>query len=159
MLNVNCHMYHKKKGFTLVEFLVALGILLFLGISAVLLLKNQSLGNLESDAEAIASRLSEAQSRAIAGVENRQWGIHFENTANPFYALFNGPSYSAASTTYYLSAFVEFQSPASGTSTDIIFTKLSGTISAATSVIIRLKSNTTQTKTVTVSSQGKTTVE
>ncbi|MBI2591682.1 MAG: hypothetical protein HYW34_03330 [Candidatus Brennerbacteria bacterium] len=120
-------MTFSKKGFSVIELIIVVAFLGLLGSSAVFFLRNQFLGTLESDSQSIKARLQEAQIRAIAGLEGQQWGIHFDNAAaQPFYALFPGASYSAASSTYFLSQIVEFLNPSSGTSTDIIFQKLSG---------------------------------
>lgn len=149
------------KGFTLIELIITITFFAIAGAFLVFNLRNQFLGNLESDAQIISSRLAETQSRAIAGLEGNGWGIHFENATNttPFYAIFPGTSYTQASSTHFLSQVIEFQSPTSGSSTDIIFNKLSGTVATTTSVIIRLKTDTSKTKTITVTAQGKITVE
>lgn len=150
----------KNKGFSVIELIIVIAFLSLLGASAVFFLRNQFLGTLESDSQTIKARLQEAQVRAISGLEGVSWGIHFDNNATPpFYALFPGASYSTASSTYLLSNLVEFQTPAGGSAKDIVFNKLNGTIATTTSVIIRLKNNTSQIKTITVSGQGRISVE
>lgn len=149
-----------SNGFSVIELIIVVAFLGLLGSSAVFFLRNQFLGTLESDSQTIKARLQEAQIRAIAGLEGQSWGIHFDNAAaQPFYALFPGVSYSAASSTYILSNLVEFQTPGGGVAKDIIFYKLNGAIATTTSVIIRLKNNTSQIKTITVSAQGRISVE
>lgn len=149
-----------KSGFTLIELIIVVAFLGIAGALTVVLIRNQLLGSLESEVQAIRSRLQEAQTRAIAGVEGTHWGIYFNNASSaPWYALFPGSSFSAASSTYFLSRIVEFQAPASGTSTAVIFSKRTGTVTTTASVIIRLKNDTAQTKTITISSQGRVNVE
>lgn len=149
-----------NKGFSVIELIIVVAFLGLIGASAVFFLRNQFLGTLESDSQTIKARLQETQIRAISGLEGKQWGIHFDNNATPpFYALFPGASYSTASSTYFLSNLVEFQTPGAGATKDIIFNKLSGATTATDSVIIRLKNNTSQIKTITVSAQGKISVE
>lgn len=146
-------------GFTLIEVLIASAFLTLAITSALFIFKNQSLGNLESDAQIIAARLKEAQARAIAGANGSPWGIRFDNVGAPFYALFQGPVYAAPSSTYYLSATVEFQVPATATSVDLVFDKLLGTTATTTSIVIRLKTNTTDARTITVGKSGRIGVE
>jgi type II secretory pathway pseudopilin PulG len=146
-----------RSGFTIIEGIVVLTILLILGSSVFLILRNQIIGSLESDAEMILSRLEEAQSRALSGVDNKNWGIHFEaSTTSPhFYVMFSGDyATSTATTTFYLSRFVEFEDPASGASKEIIFNKLSGT-TASSSITIRLKSIPTEKRTIEVNAYGR----
>src|SRR3989344_7420093 len=88
-----------KRGFSIIELLISFTVLGFIALSAFSLISSQRSGTLENEAKIIASRLSGAQARAIAGVAGKQWGIHFNNSSTPpFYALFNGQSYSQAST-------------------------------------------------------------
>ena len=156
MSNVNC----KKRGFSLLELLVALAILALSIGSVVIFLRNQLLGNLEGDAQIIAARLGEAQTRAITTIGGYSWGVHFDNSSTaPFYAIFPGTVYSAPSSTYYLSTYIEFQTPAAATATDIVFNKLNGTIATTTSIVINLKTATSSKKTITVTSQGQISVQ
>lgn len=149
--------FQNKNGFTFIELLVVVAFLALASSAVFFILKNQSFGNLESDGQIIAARLLEAQTRAIAGVNGSSWGIHFNNVTSsaPWYALFQGATFTEGAETYYLSGSVEFQSPAASTSTDLIFTRLTGRISTSTSIIVRLKTNTSEKKTITVTTEGK----
>lgn len=153
---------NRSAGFTLLEFIIVAGVLIMLLAGMVFVVRNQILGNLESDAAIIAARLGETQARALAGVDGAAWGMHFENplSSPPFYSLFAGSSYpSAASSTYFLSSSVEFQTPAPGGSTNIVFNKLSGTIASTATVVIRSKTDPLRTKTIAVTAEGKISVE
>jgi len=161
-LYTKCYLIHDTRdprGFTIIELIVVMATLLIFGSVAVLVLRSQLLGALETDAEAILSRLQEAQSRAISGVDSKDWGIHFDATSTSpghFYALFSGSSYATGTEVqkFFLSTFVEFEDPASGSSKDIVFTKLSG-VTASTSVTIRLKSNTSEKRTIRANAYGQ----
>lgn len=151
-----------KNGFSLLELIIVIGILVMIVPGMLFILRSQILGNLDSDSLIVSARLTDAQMRAIAGVGGSNWGMHFENpaTSSPFYAIFAGTSYAGvASSTYFLSNAIEFQSPASGAATDIVFNKLSGTAMSADSIVIRLKSDPSMTKTITVTTGGKISVE
>jgi len=148
-------------GFSLLELIISVSLLFIIGVASVFILQNQLHGTLETDAEVMASRLIEAQTRAIAGVSNTGWGVRFHNATatTPYYALFSGSSFATSTLTYYLSGLVEFQSPGAGNITDVAFSKLSGTLSASTTIIIRLKTDSAKTKTITVTDKGKISVE
>lgn len=143
-------------GFSLIELIIAVAFSAILAASGLFILRNQFLGVLDADAEAIKNRLLQAESQAISGMEGMSWGIHFNNVTStePFYALFAGSTYISASTTYYLSGLVEFQNPAPGASSAVVFHKLSGFVSSTASTTIRLRNDSTRTKTITVSAQG-----
>ena len=147
-------------GFTLIEIFISLTIIIGIGASLLFLLGNKKTGALQSNAEIIAARLSEVQSRAIAGVSGSSWGMHFNNvtSTSPFYDVFEGSSYSTTTYQYQPTNEIEFQTPASGTSTDIAFTRLTGRIGATSTIVIRLKLNTSETKTITVTPMGEITV-
>ncbi|MDI6821021.1 MAG: prepilin-type N-terminal cleavage/methylation domain-containing protein [Patescibacteria group bacterium] len=147
----------KGEGFTLIELLIVSAFLMLVGSVGFFTLRNQQLGNLESDARIIISRLSEAQSRARAGVQGTDWGLYFNNAtpSSAFYALFQSSAYTTSTETYYLSNSIEFQTPASGATTSIAFTKLTGRTGATSSIVIRLKNNTSINKTITVRAQGQ----
>jgi len=147
---------NRRAGFSLFELIIVIGILAFSLRAAFLVFNNQLFGNLASDASILSSRLQDAQARAIAGNAGTSWGLHIDNaTATPFYAVFAGTSYSSASSTYYLSSFVQFSQPVSGTTTDIVFNKLTGTLATTTSIILKLRTNASSTETITVSAAGQ----
>ncbi len=160
--SARAHNTHRSlTGFTLIELMLVVGFLSVVAAMALFSFRNQSTGTLESEASIIASRLALAQSYAIASVNGKQWGIHFNNVNNtsPFYALFNGSTYTSASSTYYLPSIVNFQTPASTASTSIVFSKFTGKIDSASSIVIGLTSDSSQTKTIVVSPEGKITIQ
>ncbi|MEK7465506.1 MAG: prepilin-type N-terminal cleavage/methylation domain-containing protein [Patescibacteria group bacterium] len=155
------HTRNQKAGFSLIELII---VVLFLGIAgsaALLMFKNQEIGSLESEAQGVATRVREARGRAFAGVDGLAWGVHFENaTTTPFYAIFPGSTYvSASSTVFNLGTLVRYATLSQGSSTEILFTKLSGTIATGTSVQFKLATDASKTKTVSVSAEGKVSVE
>ncbi len=153
--------FGSRAAFSLLELMIAIALLLFATASAYVVLRNQLLGNLESDAQIISDRIEEAQTRSIAALNGTGWGIHFDNASTtPFYSLFSGLTYaSSASSTYYLSGLVQFGTPASGSTTDIIFSKLTGEKTGTTTIVIDLKNATASKKTIIVSPQGQITVQ
>ncbi|MDI6734239.1 MAG: prepilin-type N-terminal cleavage/methylation domain-containing protein [Patescibacteria group bacterium] len=146
-----------KRGFTLIELMIVAVFLMIIGSIGFFTLRNQQLGNLESDARIIVSRLSQAQARSRAGVSGNSWGIYFDNItpSSAFYALFQGSLFTTSTETYFLSNTIEFQTPTSGASSSIIFAKLTGKTNMTSTIVIRLKNNTDIAKIITVSAQGQ----
>lgn len=159
--NSNSKISTKLAGFTLIELIVSVSIMFTVAAMGFFVLRNQLLGTLDNSAEIIATRLEGAQSLAIAGASSSAWGVRFNNvtTSTPLYAYFMGPTYVAATQTFYLPGGIEFQSPAAGTTTDVVFSELSGNSSVSTTIIIRLKSDTAKTRTIRISGKGKITTE
>lgn len=147
-------------GFTFVELLVTIFFLGLAASSVALLFHNQDLGTLDADAELMQDHLRDAQLRAVSGVAGLPWGIHFDRTdaTKPWYALFPGTSYAAASSTYYASTPVWFCPDIN----DIVFTKLTGRVSTTINIILQLRrdyNSGTQTaptqKKITITSAGQ----
>lgn len=83
-----------QKGFTMIEILVAIGILAI--IFAIGLLMNMDLYrgySRRSERDTLVSVLERARSRAMANVNQHAWGACFDR-ANHNYIIFNGASYS-----------------------------------------------------------------
>lgn len=113
--------------------------------------------DIEEEQNKIAEVLRQAKANSIAIEGGYQWGVRFDNidVNSAFFALFSGTTYAGSSTTtkYFLPVTVGYQSPSAGISTEVLFTKRTGTTTAA-AIIIRLKENTALTKTINISAQG-----
>lgn len=147
-----------NSGFTLLELLLVSAILAILGAIGFGLYYNFSLSiDLEEEQNRITGVLRQAKGSAMAVEQGYAWGVHFDNTdaSSPFFTLFSGASYAVSGTTtkYFLPRAVEFETPAPAGTLDIIFTKRTGTTTAATTTV-RLRSATSQKKNIAVSAQG-----
>ncbi len=84
----------KKKGYTLLELLVVLGIIGFISLlvlpGSITNVYNQSIESQTSD---LASQLYVYQQNAYAGLSDKSYGIKFDSSS---YSIFIGPSYSSA---------------------------------------------------------------
>jgi prepilin-type N-terminal cleavage/methylation domain-containing protein len=129
--------YSAQQGFSLLELLIVIAI--------VAVLATVGAGSYRNFAsQGIAADLKQMQSKAMTGEGGYKWGVHFVNgTPDDYYLLFStasttyttdGTSTTTATTT--LSKTILFSDPVAGTSKDIIFNKISGTISSATTTVI-----------------------
>ncbi|MFZ2310792.1 MAG: hypothetical protein WAW11_04600, partial [Patescibacteria group bacterium] len=93
--------------------------------------------------------------KAMNGLEDQNWGIHFVNSTNDYYEIFSTPSnYSDVAkkilVTSYLQNGITFSSPAEGVDADIIFIKINGQV-ASSSIIIKTGAN---QRVISIQSQG-----
>lgn len=146
-----------QNGFSLFEVLLAMGIIAVLGVVSTGYYRNY-VKNVEFDstAKTIIYDLKHAQSKAMAGEDDKKWGVHFVNGASDdYYELFStsvdyGDSSTTVKDTIYLSSAIVFTSPAEGATTDIIFDKIQGT-SSASSVSLSFEGS---SSTITVTAAG-----
>jgi len=147
-------------GFTLIELLIVIAIISTIAVTISLNLMNYSnRQSLDSAAVKINAFLRDAQNRSLTQEGGNQWGIHFANNGNSgnMVELFSGSNFSSGTvvSVYNLAAALAFIDPDSGSSKDIIFSKITGYPDASTSVVFSLKNNPTQAYTVTVSGVGQ----
>lgn len=152
----------QRRGFTIVEMIVTLGIIIILSIVVVsTLLSRRSQYNLQSTASQMASMLRNAQSRSINQENGTVWGVHFENSTSttPFYALFY-TAYSSSNivTRKILPSGVRYSTSTlvSGASLDITFAQVTGIPSLSTSIVLELTvgNNVTASSSVVVAASG-----
>jgi prepilin-type N-terminal cleavage/methylation domain-containing protein len=147
------------KGFSLLELIMVVAIVVLIGSMGVgMYLNYGKTVEVNGIAQSISYDLKDAQSKAMTGEGGFKWGIHFFNTTNDNYQIFStATDYSSATvaSTSYLPSTVTFSSPASGLSTDIIFSRISGTTTPS-SVVLVSQGN---TRTVSVSSLGSISVQ
>ncbi len=144
-----------KRGFTLIELLLVISITIALGtITGLNLYGIYIRRNLNSDIQKVVYVLRTARDNSINQEQVSQWGVHFENptSGQGFYVLFRGDSYSAgvSSLRKTLGQGVQFTSPPSGSSADVIFSKLTGLSSTASPIIISLISDATASGTISI---------
>ena len=147
-----------KKGFTMLELLIVIGITATLSVVGVGFYVNQQKAKiLENTTQEIANYLRYTQQKSISQEQGLQWGVHFENpsSGSDFYALYTGASYASPEETRYLPSGIIFTTPATGNSINISFNKLTGTSATSTTQSITIKSIVTNsTSTISVSGQG-----
>ncbi|MBI1755114.1 prepilin-type N-terminal cleavage/methylation domain-containing protein [Candidatus Azambacteria bacterium] len=149
-----------EKGFTILELLLVIAIFAILGVTAVTQLVGfQRNTVIESASKDMVSSLRLAHDRAMLGEDGNvdgagdSWGIRFANAASDNYQTFFGAAYNSGNVkeTEYFSSAITFSSPTEGNNTDVVFTKLSGTTTAATVTV----TDGTQSKTITIDASGR----
>ncbi len=88
------------KGFTFIELLIVISLLLIISVPAGIFSFNFMSQMAVKDAtEDLAGSLREAQSLALAGKENTAWGVHYDNNNHKF-ILFRGDNFSTRDTAF-----------------------------------------------------------
>lgn len=143
-----------KKGFTLIEILLTLGIIAVIAVVTTLnLAGNRNKTLLTDTARQIGALLREAQSDSMAQSKGASWGVHIDNVSSsvPYYSLFyesstsgsGGPSYVDVTVGQYaLPAGICYatSSVPAGSSLDIVFGQISGIPSASATIALQLMS-------------------
>ena len=126
--NIAMRMMRKKaeKGFTIVELVLVMGIVVILAVIGTLSLRNfRDFQELDSGVRELVVHLRDAQQRAITQEDASPWGIFFMDSAEgDYYDLFKGVSYVSAIEHVALESFLEFVSPLE--TTIVRFERISG---------------------------------
>lgn len=139
-----------RKGFTLIEVLITLAIVIAIGtVSYVNLIGRKSTANLTATTTQIGDLLRQAQSDSMTDAQGAEWGVHLDGTTSTmeYFSLFSSPNGTYASGTlsskYSLPPGICYATStvAVGSSTNIVFTAISGIPNASTTVILQLMSN------------------
>jgi prepilin-type N-terminal cleavage/methylation domain-containing protein len=150
----------RLRGFTLLEVLIVVAVLAILSaISTPIFRGFLKKNELDSVTQGIVYDLKRARANAMSGENGLKWGIRFNSATNSYYyQVFSSPGlFSNASTsiesTIYLPKQIIFSEPAGSSTKDIIFERISGSVSASSSVTI-FNSADNMTKTVNVNMSG-----
>ena len=149
-----------RKGFSLIELLITIGIVAVLGtIGTMNLVNYRSRNILDLQTQEIVATLRDAQSRSISQENGRPWGIHFENPSSDsdYYSLFASSTYNSSdiNSTTTLNSAVVFLDPSAGGSKNVNFSAVTGLPSAADSLAIALKANNSVSSTITINAIGQ----
>ncbi|MBI2426734.1 MAG: prepilin-type N-terminal cleavage/methylation domain-containing protein [Candidatus Kerfeldbacteria bacterium] len=148
-----------SKGLTLLEILVVLGIIgVLITFGTLNLREYQRVSEVAQSAEDLSTVLREAQSRSMAVVDRLPHGVHIE-TSNSTYVLFSGATFNMgdpANRTYTLPTSVEFLDPSlADGGTSVLFLQLTGSTDTYGTVTLQSKTNSTMTRTITITNEGK----
>lgn len=151
---------HKTKdkvfltGFTTLEILIAVSILIILSALAIGSLSTfRDARELDRAVDEIFTLVREARSRTLSSEDDSQFGVHFE-TSNS--VLFKGTTFTMgapSNKTLILSNRVEIYAiniPGS----DVVFERLTGDANPSGDVSVRLKADPSESKTIIINSSG-----
>lgn len=141
LLMVSCL---RIRGFSLLELLIVIAIITLLGAVGSGyyrgFIKNVEI---QSVSKTLEGDLKHMRSKSMIGEGGVMWGAHIVNTSegDQYYELFSTPTNYAdiakdVISTTTLSVGLSFSDPGAGASKDIIFTKISGTTTATTVVVV-----------------------
>ncbi|KKT42049.1 hypothetical protein A2W54_03380 [Candidatus Giovannonibacteria bacterium RIFCSPHIGHO2_02_43_13] len=144
------------RGITLLEMLVAMGILIIAATMIESVFSNFSdSGKLIEAHSGLIGVLRDARSRTLASESSSNYGVHFQSDRA---ILFRGNTYNAAdpaNEAYVLSGRSEIGAIAlSGGASDLIFTRLHGTTTASGTITIRSTNNPSKTRIITILPSG-----
>lgn len=154
-------MRNTNKGFTLIEILVIIGILIILtGITVPAFRYSQKESHLSSSVEEIINILRLVQNKTLASEEASQWGAYFDTTTTPHqYVSFKGMNYLsrdiAFDEIYRLPKVVEIYEINLGGENEVVFDRISGETSHSGNIKIRLINNLSKTETIYIESSGQ----
>lgn len=153
----------RRKGFTIVELLLVIGIMMVLGVIGIMSLAGRKEEeDLSATTQRMGTLLRQAQSDAVEQESEASWGVRFANptTTTPFYALFSG-SYSTGTVVGYypLPPTVAYVTStlASGATLDVTFSPIIGTASVSTTIRLYMPTAATFSSTISVASSGEVT--
>ena len=147
------------KGFTVIEIIIVIVILAVLTAMALTSFsgfrQNQTLN---SDTSKIVSVINEARSKTLSSQYFSQYGARVESSK---VILFKGATYSGGgiSTTTISTALEISGISLAGGGSDVVFQKITGKTDNYGAITIRVKTNTSKTKTINISSTGITNVQ
>lgn len=139
-----------QSGFTAVELLVSIAIAsVLLTIGAINLASFRGKQSLSNETQSLVALLSSAREKSMGQDEEGRWGVFIKNesAARDTYSLFLVDEALYASSSYTLApgtvidartvrSGIEFISPSTGSSTTIVFGKVSGLPNTSTSIQI-----------------------
>lgn len=151
---------HRVNGFTLIELLLAMTIVALVAVFGLMNLSSyRARSDLNHAGQEIVIFLRNAQSRSQSQESGSRWGVHFENPSggDDFYELFWGGAYStsAVASRANLSSRVQFNAPATGSSSTVIFSPTTGLPTSSTTIKIFLVGNPSVSSTITVDKNGR----
>ncbi len=151
---------HTIQGFTLIEFMIAVGLLIIVMLITVPTLFGQrNKSQFDGTVKEITALLREAQSKSVSQALGTTWGVHlrYDPVNVSFFALFNGTTYTGTNSAGYnrLPPGVEYISSTLGVSNmkEILFSSLDGA-TASTSFRLYMTSRPEISSTISVASSG-----
>lgn len=144
------------RGFTLLELLLALAVLMILGALALApfgTFRDKEL--LDTTAVQILSMLSEARSATLSSRGDQPWGVHFEETRAVLFAGENFVEPDADNEEFVLDSRVELSGISiSGGGDDVVFERLSGKTDNDGEITVSLRSDVNKKRVIEIFETG-----
>lgn len=144
-----------KKGFTLIEILISIAILLLLaGLTIGAFYTKFRTVTVDKDVENVIAYLDKARNQSLASVESSSYGVALQTNSALF---FKGTSETPSSnilTRHFFSANVTASSSLSGGAVRVYFTRLTGEPSATGTIIFMSTNGSQYNKTIVIRSTG-----
>ena len=145
-----------KKGMTLLEIVIVMGILAILvSIIATSLSGFRNSKVLDTASEQILALLSEARGDTLSAKNGYQYGIHFEAAQ---IVRYRGATYSSSDVSNEvvpLDNALEISSISlTGSGAEVLFDRLTGKTSQGGTIVVRVKSDTAKSRTITIVGTG-----
>lgn len=145
------HTHSPKDGFTLMEILISVSVLVILGALAVIAFSGSQKDTvLKSRANTLVFHLEEARTEAVSGKNGESHGIVFEENS---YTLFSGSTYDSEdpeNTTYEIEEGLEL----TASDDTIIFERVSGNTEGAATITVSYVDESTESINILVSRLG-----
>lgn len=148
------------KGYTLIEILITMTILAAVAaVGSISLFNHYSYQNLNISANEIVATLRQAQGNSLTQQNGEQWGVHFLNatTTQGLFQLFRGSDFASSTlvSSQELPIGIQFIDPVSGTSEDVVFSKITGYPDAPISIVVGFKNNPNVSSTIVINAIGR----
>lgn len=144
-----------SKGISILEIIIGIALVAIITAVALTPLRDYRASvAVRTQAESIASFLSEAKTKTLSSYNASRYGVHFTSTS---YTLFSGSTYDSGDSQNIVSTLSDATLSSinlTGGGSDVIFDRLLGTVSAYGTIVITSTSDATQTKTITVTKSG-----
>lgn len=147
-----------RKGFTLAELLITIGIVVVFSMVAMAsFVGRRNRSQLTTTMSAAAGMVREAQSRSASQSLDSAWGVRFSNTTPAFFALYYGTYSTSTVASYYpLPSWVAYDTSviAAGRYAEANFSQISGLASGSSTVKIYLVQDPGVSSTLSIASSG-----
>ena len=147
-----------KRGLTLIEIIVVLGIFaIILAISMTVFINSRKTASLNSIRDTIVSTLEQAKSNALAGKGGTTHSVVFASSS---FTMFTGSTFNASSTSNRIHNIdTGFALSTTYTSNNTVtFSRLNGLPQASGTITIKSLSDASSTKSIQIGTQGDITV-
>lgn len=149
------------KGFTIIEIVIVISILLILVLAAIPFFQSFSVSHqLATNTQDILNTLRRAQAAAMASKENSKFGVFFQTGFGASFVFFRGDSYATRDPEYdeiYTLPQTLSLSLNLGGSQEVVFNKLKGTSSVTGTVTLTSVNN--ETRVLSVNEVGRINIE